>query len=130
MTVVEQTATKRSQPGEETIKQQINQEAKYLWLEFSSDMIKRAFGFSSPFDWLTDNNQAPQSIGKWSERKSDSHVKSSLSFYLVLFKAARLNYNFFQTFIAGPPFPEFYSSWSLQVIRFKWPEGAFIPGHM
>lgn len=37
---------------------------------------------------------------------------------------------FFQTFIAGPRFPEFYSSGSLQVIRFKRREGAFVPGHM
>ena len=75
-------------------------------------------------------DQAPQSIGKRSERKSDSHVKSSLSFCLALFKAALLNYNFFQTFIAGPRFPELYSSGSLQVTRFKRREGAFVPGHM
>ena len=72
-------------------------------------MSKRAFGFSSPFDWLTDNRPRP-SINTKSERKSDSHVKSSQSFYLVLFKAALLNFNFFQMFIAGPRFPEFYSS--------------------
>ena len=75
-------------------------------------------------------DHAPQSIVKRSERKSDSHVKSSLSFCLVLFKAALLNYNFFSKFIAGPRFPEFYSSGSVQVIRFKRPEGAFVPGHM
>ena len=75
-------------------------------------------------------DQAPQSIGKRSERKSDSHVKSSLSFCIVLFKTALLNYNYFKTFIAGPRFPEFHSSGSLQVVRFKGPEGAFVPGHM
>ena len=75
-------------------------------------------------------DQAPQSIGKRSERKSDGHMKSSLSFCLLLFKAAPLNYFFFQTFIAGPRFLEFFSSGSLQVIRFKRPKGAFVPGHM
>ena len=93
------------------------------WLNVRLGLVRHLIGS------LT-TDQAPQSIGKWSERKSDSHVKSSLSFYLVLFKAALLNCNFFQTFIAGPRFPEFYSSWSLQVIRFKRPEGAFVPGHM
>ena len=58
-------------------------------------MSKRAFGFGSPFDWLTDN-------------------------YIT----------FFLTFTAGPRFPEFYSSGSLQVIRFKRHEGAFVSGHM
>ena len=39
-------------------------------------------------------DQAPQSIGKRSKHKSDSHVKSPLSFHLLLFKAVFLNYNF------------------------------------
>ena len=55
-------------------------------------------------------DQAPQSIGKRSERKSDSHAKSSLSFCLALFKERFLIITFFLTFIAGPRFPEFYSS--------------------
>ena len=45
-------------------------------------------------DSLT-TDQAPQSIGKWSECKSDGHVKSSVSFCFVLFKAEHLNCNFF-----------------------------------
>lgn len=28
-------------------------------LVFSSEISKRAFGFSSPFDWLTDNRLSP-----------------------------------------------------------------------
>ena len=50
-------------------------------------------------------DQAPQSIGKRNERKSDSHVKSSLSFCLVLFKVALLNYDFFSNVYCWPTFP-------------------------
>ena len=50
-------------------------------------------------------DQVPQSIGKRSERKSDSHFKSSLSFCLALFKAALLNNTFFSNVYCRSTFP-------------------------
>ena len=50
-------------------------------------------------------DQVPQSIGKRSERKSDSHFKSSLSFCLALFKAALLSNTFFSNVYCRSTFP-------------------------
>lgn len=93
------------------------------WVNVRLGLVRRLIGSLK-------TDQAPQSIGKRSERKSDSHVKSSLSFCLALFKERFLIITFFLTFIAGPRFLEFYGNGWLQVIRFKRHVRAFVSGHM